>query len=123
MEYTEYCPRCDAKHIKGRHDLKECDYNIEYFQILEDILSGHIVHSKSFFEQYADEKQKKGEKSAYDDLFRRPVQLEIFGDLISIGLSVMFWLYLVVYVSLPMFKVLLQKLQQIEAYEVGLMLK
>ena len=123
MQYTEYCSRCQCKTIKGCHTPEECDYNIEYFIILDDILNGRIVDHKHIYEQYAREKRAHGIHSAYDDLFLRKVRWEAFWDILSIGLSVMFWLYIAVNVSFPMFKVLAQKLQQIEAYEVGLSLR
>lgn len=117
MYYTEYCQRCDSKYIKGHHTKEECDYNIEYFSMLNDILKGNIVDRKEIYEQYSKEKRQKGLKSAYRDLFCRRVRWEAFWDIISIGLSIAFWLYIAIYVSRPMGKVLMQKLQYIETYE------
>lgn len=116
-EYTSFCRRCNTKVIPGRHGITECDYDIEYFHILDDILDGRILSTKHIYAQFSKEKIAKGLKSAYRDLFCRKIRVEIFWDLLSIGFSIGVWIYSAVNVSYPMFQVLIQKLQQMEAYE------
>jgi len=123
MHHTRFCSRCQAKIIPGQHDLAKCDYNVEYFNILDDILSGRIVDTKIVYQHYAAERRSKGQRSAYNDLFRRKVRWEILADIMSVGFSVFLWIYVAVYVSFPMCKVLAQKLQQLDSYEVGLELR
>ena len=120
MEYTAFCERCNSKYNPKHHSPEECDYNIEYFHVLDDILSGDIVSRHAFYRHFAEEKMKAGHKSAYHDLFHRPVRTEIFLDLLSIGFSIGLWLYLAVNVSWPMFQVLLQQVSQLDAYELSL---
>lgn len=117
MQYISFCRRCNCKSIPAFHSPEECDYNIEYFNILDDILSGDIVDTKKIYEEHTKEKKLKGEKSAYNDLFNRKVRKEVFFDVLSIGLSVLFWLFIAVYVSYPMLQALMQKLEYLDAYE------
>ena len=120
MQHTKFCRRCNSKYIPGQHSTDDCDYNIEYFHILDDILSGEIVNHKAIYHAHFQEMKKKGSRSAYGDLFDRPVRWEGFLDLLSIGLSIAFWLYVAANISYPYFEVLMQKLNQIGAYELGL---
>ncbi len=120
MKYTGYCPKCNNKIIPGKHTPLECSYLTEYSHILEDILSGRIVNQKIVYEHYAEECHQKKIPSAYDDLFCRHVRWEIFFDLTSIGLSLAFWIYIAVNISWPMFNVLIQQLNQIDAYQLSL---
>jgi hypothetical protein len=117
MQYTEYCPRCEAKYIKDHHNEEECDYNIEYFNILDDIINGRIVGRKVIYEEFAGKKRKLGLKSAYHDLFQRDAYAEYLLDFISVGLSVLFWIYIVVYVGLPFVKTFFQRMEESETYE------
>lgn len=110
LQYTSYCGRCNCKSIEGQHGLDECNYNIEYFGILDDILSGNILRTKEFYRQRTLENKKNGRKSAYADLFERKVRGEMFCDIISIGLSVFFWLYIAAYISYPWLKLLFQEI-------------
>lgn len=120
VQYTQYCPRCNTKHIPKKHSAEECDYNIEYFNILEDILNGTIVLHKPIYKYFAKQKEEKGWPSAYHDLFYRKVRVEAFWDMVSITLSVLFWLFITVYISWPFAKVTAFKLQHIDQYEFGL---
>lgn len=117
MTHLNYCGRCNCKHIPNHHSENECDYNIEYFHILEDILSGHIVQRRSFYQTYALEQAYKKKRSAYTDLFCRKVRWEAFWDITSITLSILFWVFIVVFVAYPMAMNLTQKLMQIDSYE------
>jgi len=117
LNFTEFCPKCNCKCIPGQHDQGTCDYNLEYFNILNDILSGRILENKEIYMHYAAEKRMKGLRSAYNDLFRRNIYWEIFWDLLSIGFSIMLWIFVAVNVSFPMFMVLVQRLQQFERYQ------
>lgn len=117
LEYTAYCPRCDAKCIPGRHTAEECEYNIEYFSLLDDIVSGRILRRRVIYQEYARTKKLAGKRSAYDELFCRPFRWEAFWDLLSVGSTILFWLYVGVNISLPMAKVFIQQLQYWEAYE------
>ncbi len=119
LQYTQYCPRCNTKYIKGQHTPEECDYNIEYFSILEDILNGTIVLHKPIYKHFAEQKRQKGWRTAYDDLFFRKTQAEAFWDIASITLSVLFWLFITVYVSWPFAKTAVLKLQHLDQYEFG----
>ena len=101
MEYTEYCPRCETKYMKGRHTQADCDYNIEYFSILNDILTGKIIQRRIIYEEYARQRRAKGLRSAYRDLFHRKIRTELFWDFLSVASSVWFWIYLIVFVALP----------------------
>jgi len=118
--YTHYCPRCNTKYISGRHTIEDCDYNIEYFNILEDILNGNILVHKPIYQHYAAEKCQKGQRSAYQNLFCRTAKIEAFFDMFSITLSVLFWLFIAVYISWPFAKVTAEKLQNLDEYEFGL---
>lgn len=120
MQYTGYCPKCNNKIIPGKHTDLECAYLTEYSHILNDILNGRIINQKTVYEHYAQECRGKRIPSAYDDLFCRHVRWEGFFDLTSIGLSLAFWIYLGVNISWPMFNVLLQQLNQIDSYQLGL---
>lgn len=101
LQYTGFCARCGCKSIPGYHSPAECDYNIEYFSILDDILSGDIVDTKVIYEQHGLEMKKARQPSAYHDLFLRKVRSEFFFDVLSIGLSIAFWLFLVIFVAWP----------------------
>ena len=120
LTHTEYCERCQAKYVKGAHPRAECDYHIEYYKILDDILSGMIVHRKDIYQNYAAEQIRQGYPSAYRDLFQRPLRWEGFWDLISIGMSLAFWLYLLAFVAYPFAQVLAQRLESMESLELVL---
>ncbi len=120
LAHTRYCDRCDCKYIPGRHTEEECDYNIEYFNILEDILSGHIIDRRPLYQSYALEILHQKKRSAYVDLFCRKARWEAFWDITSITLSIMFWVFIVAYIAYPMFQILIQKLMYIDAYEFAL---
>jgi len=120
LTHLGYCSRCNCKHIPGRHSQDQCDYNIEYFNILEDILNGQIVQRRSFYQTYALEQAYKKKPSAYTDLFCRKVRWEAFWDIVSITLSVLLWVFIVVFVAYPMAMMLTQKLMYIDSYEFGL---
>ncbi len=111
LEYTEYCPRCETKYIPNRHTEEECDYNIEYFGILDDILNGQIVYRRAIYEEYSRIRQGKGLRSAYRDLFCRRITWEFLWDLLSVGSSVVFWLYLIVFVALPWAQAYIREIQ------------
>ena len=120
IEYTQYCPRCNTKYQKGCHTPEECDYNIEYFNILEDILNGNIAPHRPIYEKYFEEKTAKGQRSAYHDLFLRNAKAEAFWDITSITLSILFWLFIAVYISWPFAKVAAYQLQHLDQYELAL---
>lgn len=115
--YNNFCPRCYCKCAKGRHSLQECDYNIIYFQVLRDVLNGSILRTRHVYEKFSEEDRSHQRKNPYSDLSFRPMKAEIFFDILSISLSVLLWIYLAVYVSFPMVKVLMQKLEFYDAYE------
>jgi len=102
MNYTEYCPTCDSKFRKGEHPPEECEYNIEYFHILDDILSGEFSKRKRMYQQFADENRVKGIKSAYNDLFNRGVYKEMFLDLMSVLFSIFFWYGVIITIHRPL---------------------
>jgi hypothetical protein len=112
MTYTEYCPRCDTKIIKGQHSEADCQYTIEYFRILDDILSGRITATKIVYEESAQERRQRGLPSAYHDLFQRNVCLEGFWDMISVTMSILFWIYLLAAIGYPWVMILVQNLNQ-----------
>ncbi len=120
LTHLKYCQRCDCKYIPRKHSENECDYNIEYFHILTDILNGQIIHRRSFYQSYALEQTYKKKRSAYTDLFCRKVRWEAFWDIASITLSVLFWVFIIVFVAYPMALDLTQKLMHIDAYEFSL---
>jgi hypothetical protein len=115
--YKGFCVKCHCKHHTDHHPASECDYNVIYFQILRDIFNGDIIYTKSVYETYDKDCRLRGLPSAYSDLSRRNKFCEIALDLLSIGLSVLFWIFIGVYVSFPMVKVLMQKMQFLDAYE------
>ncbi len=117
IHYKDFCHRCYCKHPKGYHTTQECDYNIEYFYILRDVLNGSIVRTKKVYERLLVDDLKSGKKNPYADLYKRPIKLEVFFDLISISFSIFLWLYFTAYISFPMVKVLAQILQIPDAYE------
>ena len=96
LNYTEYCPKCNCKYVKGEHSLADCEYNIEYFNILDDILSGEFHKRRRMYQQFADESRVKGHKSAYNDLFHRNKFKEIFWDFVSVSGSIVFWYAVIV---------------------------
>ncbi|HOD12541.1 MAG TPA: hypothetical protein PKO44_05570 [Candidatus Omnitrophota bacterium] len=115
--YTDFCPRCHCKCRPKNHSKEECEYNSTYFQILRDIFNGDIIFTRSIYETHDRELRQKSLPSAFSDLSRRHKAVEISLDLLSIGLSVLFWIFVGVYVSFPMVKVLMQKMQFLDAYE------
>ncbi len=117
LHYTGYCPRCHCKVNPRLHDKEECAYNIEYFQILDDILSGEIVETKALYRKRAHESTPPDKKNPYSDLFLRNKKAEMILDFLSVGFSIFLWIFLAVYVSYPMFQVLMQKLEFYDAYE------
>ncbi len=123
LEYTEYCPRCECKYIRGAHTKEECEYNVEYFNILNDILSGQIVQRKIIYEEYARWRMRNGLRSAYRDLFRRRIPWEIFWDFLSVSSSVLFWLYLIVFICLPWVQAFMTDAQQIQEVSTRLYLR
>ena len=123
ITYTKYCPRCNTKYAPGKHTTEECDYNIEYFNILEDILNGTIVLHRPIYRYYARKKIEQGWKCAYNDLFSRRPRTEAFWDIVSITLSILFWLFIAVYISWPFAKVLTYQLQHLDQYEFTLPVK
>lgn len=118
--YLGFCERCNCKIRPQSHTSDECDYNIVYFQILDDILSGEIVSRKDLYESYCEEQYRKFKRSAFNDLFKHHAGAEIFMDVFSVGLTIAFWIYLGVNVSWPMMQVLLQQLHQIDAYQLSI---
>jgi hypothetical protein len=115
--YKGFCKRCYCKHLLKRHTKDDCDYFISYFHILRDVLNGNIVHTKKIYEKNLNDDGRLKGSHPYADLYRAPCKSEIFLDVLSVGLSVFFWLYLAVFVSFPMVKVLAQILQVPDAYE------
>lgn len=115
--FKSFCPQCNCKHGR-RHTKEQCDYNIAYFHILRDILNGDIIQTKKIYEKCLDSKNSEiGTRKAYLDLSRRNKKTEIFFDLLSVTFSVFLWIFVVVFISFPMFKVLLQKLYHYDAYQ------
>ncbi|MEW5895678.1 MAG: hypothetical protein AB1650_08005 [Candidatus Omnitrophota bacterium] len=108
MSHTGFCERCSCKFIPGRHSREECDYNTEYFSIIDDVMTGNIVNTRFIYKQYGSENKKQGKRSAYYDLFERRVKVEAFFDLLSIGLSLMFWVFIVIYITFPFIKAFFQ---------------
>ena len=117
LTHTEYCPRCDTKFVKGQHTPCDCQYMIEYFRILDDILSGRITFTKIVYEQASLEERRRGLRSAYHDLFERNVRGEGLWDMISVTMSVLFWLYLMVAIAYPWVMIFVQNLNQPVALE------
>lgn len=117
LQYTRFCERCQCKRPQAQHAQEECDYNIEYFNILNDILTGDIVNTKRIYIQKYLIDKFKHRKSAYADLFLRDKSVEVFFDIFSIFVSICFWIYIAVYISYPMLLVLLQKMEFYDAYE------
>ncbi len=117
FRYTAFCPQCNCKCVPGKHFKEECEYNKEYFQILDDILTGEIVEKKSYYQKRAYDLLRQGKQSAFADLFLRKRSRELILDFCSVGFSVFLWIYLIVYVGFPMFLVLVEKLLHIDMYE------
>ena len=118
LSYKRFCSQCHCKHQLGQHSRKQCDYNIAYFHILRDVLNGDIVHTKKIYQKCLESSDGEvGVKRAYLDLSYRHRRVEVFFDSLSVGFSVFLWMFLTVYVSFPMFKVLLQKLYFYDAYQ------
>ncbi len=118
LSYRNFCQKCHCKYLSAVHSQEECDYNIAYFNILCDVLNGDITDTKKVYEQCSQgEGGERESRLAYQKLNYRHKKAEIFFDLFSILLSVMFWIYICLCVSLPMVKVLLQKLYFYKAYE------
>ena len=80
-------------------------------------MNGNITYTRNIYQQHACEKKESKQRSAYGELFQRRIRLEVFFDVLSIGLSIFFWLFVAIYVSFPMVKVLMQKLHFYDAYE------
>ncbi len=115
--YQGFCQRCYCKHPLKHHTREQCDYNIGYFHILRDVLNGNIVHTKKIYEKYLKEDNLLKHSQPYADLYRPLSKSDVALDILSVGLSVFFWLYLAVYISFPMVKVLAHILQVPDAYE------
>ena len=108
MNYTAFCERCNCKHLPGSHSQEECDYNIDYFSILDDIMTGDIVNTRFIYEYEGSKNRKEDRRSAYHDLFERHLGIEVFLDMMSITLSMMFWVFLTIYITFPYLKAFLQ---------------
>lgn len=117
INYTEYCPNCNCKYIKGQHSDADCEYNIEYFNILDDILSGEFPRRRRMYQQFADERRVKGERSAYNDLFNRRKWKEVMLDLCSVGGSIFFWYLVIIVLSQPSMKHLHTLQQYLQGFE------
>ncbi len=115
--YNRYCPVCNCKHLEGHHSQEECEYNKIYFQILCDVLNGDIVNTKKVYEEYYQENKNLQIPNAFANLSKRHKRAEFALDLLSISLSILAWMYVMVYVGFPMGKSLMLKLQFLDAYE------
>jgi len=123
LEYTEFCPKCECKYIPGQHTKEECDYNVEYFNILNDILNGMIIQRRIIYEEYSRWRVRNRLRSAYRDLFQRRIPWEIFWDFLSVGSSVIFWIYLTVFICLPWAQAFMNDAQQIQEVSTRLYLR
>ncbi|MDP8264013.1 MAG: hypothetical protein P9M12_00845 [Candidatus Aceula lacicola] len=116
--YKGFCTQCHCKYRSGQHSKDECAYNIAYFHVLRDVLNGDIIHTKRVYEKCVESNDgEAGVRQAYLNLNHRHKKTEVFFDLLSIGFSVFLWIFIAVYASFPMFKVLLQKLLFYDAYQ------
>lgn len=105
--YKGYCQKCDWKYnitaSPKEHDPVQCEYNREYTNVLNNILTGEIIYNEAQFEKEAQEKIRTGKHSAYRQLCS---QREGFWQAIDIGtILISLWLlfYVVIKLTMPIF--------------------
>jgi hypothetical protein len=103
--YTKYCPKCGWKFFKhernGEHSHRECEYNREYQEVIDSIMSGMIIQKEKDFKRLGLMKRNAGRKSAYWDLCGRRSWVQGVLDVASIWFSIIFWLVLVIWLIFP----------------------
>ncbi len=102
--YTGYCPLCGCKYIPVAgtgHSRRQCEFNKEYAQIMDNIRSGKIVVNEDQFAQDAETKEGQGLRSAYKMLCSRRSGLRTFMDILSIMISMTLFLYLFTLAVMP----------------------
>jgi len=72
LTHNAYCEKCQCKFIRyagqKEHNPDECEYNREYTEVVNDIVSGRITETESNLKWLAGKKIHAGKKSAYRDL-------------------------------------------------------
>ena len=91
--YNTHCDRCNwkfKKYVSGqKHDREECDYNLEYSSLIEDILNGRILQTAPRFKRQAYRKVTSGKRSAYHDLFHSKKKSDELMDVLCIWFSLL----------------------------------
>ncbi|MDP8265753.1 MAG: hypothetical protein P9M07_02270 [Candidatus Aceula meridiana] len=106
FSYQGYCKVCDMKYvpISGEgHCKDDCEYNQEYNQIVQSLFCGKIFIGLKSLEEAALERTNHGKRSAYFDLMRGNVLVEKFLDILSIWITMAFYIYLIVIIVMPIF--------------------
>ena len=103
--YTKYCTKCGWKFYRtesnGEHLHRECEYNREYKEVIDAILTGSIVQREKEFKQLGLMKRHAGRRSAYWDMCRRRDFFSSILDVTCIWFSICLWILLVIYLVFP----------------------
>lgn len=106
MLYQGFCDKCGWKYCPTPrflgHDPDECEYNKEFTHVIKEILTGQITYSEEEIKTKADQKITDDKRSAYYDLCRQKDYLTSMVDWVSVTMSVLFWLFLTVWMLLPL---------------------
>lgn len=104
--YTGFCPRCGWKYkqfsAQAEHDAAECAYNQEYTAVVEAVLEGKILKNEPEMMAAAAKNVSSGKKSAYRQLCARKTQNSAVIDVLTILLSMSFFIALTTAVILPL---------------------
>lgn len=105
LTYSNYCPVCGWKFIKYTgmqvHDPKECRYNNEYREVIENIINGQITVREREFKQQAQARLDSGERSAYKDLCSRKSAWAAVLDVTIVWFSIMLIIYVIARIVFP----------------------
>ena len=107
--YFQYCPKCNARYFifyhfqTAQHSRDACEYCQEYNQIADEIfLKKERVDLRNLRKE-SEERIRQGKRSAFFDLTHRNIAFEKFLDIASVLASIAFYVYVVVYLSIPIF--------------------
>ncbi|MCB9756825.1 MAG: hypothetical protein H6753_00195 [Candidatus Omnitrophica bacterium] len=107
MSYNAYCTKCGWKfrqvHATQYHNAAECEYNLEYSRIVNEILSGNVNKTEGLIKESAYRKVKAGKRSAYKDLCSRRSEMGWIFDVLCVWLSILILMVLVIATMFPVF--------------------
>ena len=103
--YNAVCPTCGWKYksvfFKIRHNPRDCAYNLEYAQIVEDILTGKIIQKEEAYLEKACQEKQSGRRSAYRALCANKNLFTGLLDVTCIWFSISLFFLLLITVVVP----------------------